>query len=259
MPDVMLLAVVQGLTEFLPVSSSGHLVAVRHFLRIADVQGTAFDAFLHLGTLAAVLVYYWRVWWGVTRGVFVHDGEGRDKQHLAAKLALATVPGAVVGYFLQGEIADQLRTPGIVATGLLVTAGLLLLGDFLYVSAQKKHRAAYQDAMVIGLAQMFALLPGLSRSGTTIAVGRSRGLSRQQATNFSFLMSAPIIAGAGLSSLASLIASGGFNTAEMVVGFGVSFLSGLAAIHILLKLIERISFVPFAIYLVALAAALMMW
>src|SRR3989344_1045571 len=127
--EVLILAVVQGLTEFLPVSSSGHLVIARVLLGITDIEGNAFDAFLHLGTLLAVLVYYWRVWRGLLRGLVVSDTEGRDKRDLAAKLAVATVPAAVAGYLAQDAVGTLLRSPQIVAGGLIVTGGALLVAD----------------------------------------------------------------------------------------------------------------------------------
>ena len=230
--EVIILGLVQGLTEFLPVSSSGHLVAVRVLINLSDIEGNAVDAFLHLGTLLAVLVYYRRGWGGVGRSVIKNDEEGKDKGELAAKLALATVPAAVVGYLFQDQVAGYFRDPSSVA-------------------------ASFLDAVMIGLAQVIALLPGVSRSGMTIAAGRWRGLGRKQATNFSFLMSAPIIAGASLTSLASLLNAGALSWGQMALGLLVSFCAGLTAIFLLLKVVERISLRPFAIYLVVIAGLLL--
>lgn len=252
----ILLGLIQGLTEFLPISSSGHLVAARLFFNLSDAHGTAFDAFLHLGTLLAVLTYYRHVWWGIARGLLVGDGEGRDMRELAAKLAIATVPAAIVGYALQDVVGQIFRTADAVAAGLMVTAVVLVGSDFWGRRPTGHKRATYSDATYIGLAQVFALIPGISRSGMTIAGGRWRGLSRQQAAHFSFLLSAPIIAGAGLSSLQQLLTADSFPVAELVVGFIVSFLAGLLAIHVLLRIVERISFVPFAVYLVLVALLL---
>jgi len=262
--DVMVLAVVQGLTEFIPVSSSGHLLVARWLFGISDIDGTAFDAFLHLGTLAAVLLYYWRVWAGIARSVIRNDAEGQDKRELLAKLAVATVPAAVIGYFFQDEVSEALRAPAVLIGTLLFTAAVLWWFDggrlrrqrdesFTAGGGGRVDRATFRDATYIGLAQVLALLPGVSRSGMTIAAGRGRGLSRRQAATFSFLLSAPIIAGAGLASLPSLLSSHGFTAGQLVIGFGLSFISGLLAIAGLLKLVERISFTPFVVYLVLLA------
>jgi len=252
--QVVVLALTQGLTEFIPISSSGHLVVVRWLLKIPDVQGAAFDSFLHLGTLVAVLVYYGQVWWGIVRGLLVGDESGLKERQLAARLAVATVPAAVVGYMLQGGAAEVWRTPLIVAAGLLVTAGALVLGDYLARSSPPRERAGFKDATLIGLAQVLALVPGVSRSGVTIAAGRWRGLSRRQAVNFSFLLSAPIIAGVGFNGLGQLLGSGGLAWSHLLVGFVVSLVSGMIAIHILLRVIEKVSLLPFAVYLVVLSA-----
>jgi len=254
--DVTILALVQGLTEFLPVSSSGHLVAVRVLFGISDDGGTAFDAFLHMGTLLAVFVFYWRTWWGMARGVFFNDIEGRDKRQLLAKLAIATVPGAVAGYVLQGQSDAMLRSPQIVAVGLLLTAAALFFMDMLAKRAKTIARANFKDAFLIGLAQIVALVPGVSRSGMTIAAGRARGLSRKQAATFSFLLSAPIIAGAGLATVGSLVFAGTISPGQLAAGFLISFVAGLVAIYSVLKIVEKISFWPFAVYLVGLAAVL---
>ena len=267
MMQVVGLGVIQGLTEFLPVSSSGHLVAVRVLLKIPDISGNAFDAFLHLGTLLAVLVYYAKVWGGILRSVVVRDEESKDKRQLAVKLAVATLPAAVVGYMVQAR-ADQLRSPTVVAFGLLLTAVVLLMTEkiSLYRGSRavkpgevldESKRAGWWDAVVIGLAQVLALVPGVSRSGMTIAAGRSRGLSREQAINFSFLLSAPIIAGAGLFSLSSLITLGDWSVGELIMGFGASFGAGLLAIWLLLKMVRRWSLVPFAVYVIMLAGILL--
>jgi undecaprenyl-diphosphatase len=254
--EIIILGLVQGLTEFLPVSSSGHLVAVRLLFGVSDMEGSAFDAFLHLGTLLAVLVYYWRVWWGITRSIFKNDVEGADKRQLAVKLALATVPAAIAGYFLQDYIANVFRSNTSVAFGLGITAVILAFVDLLAKKPKVTKRASFSDAIFIGLAQVLALVPGVSRSGTTIAAGRSRGLSRKQAVAFSFLLSAPIIAGAGLMSVGSIVSGGAFSVGQLTLGLAVSFLGGLTAIHFLLKFIERISFLPFTFYLLGLAGVL---
>jgi len=254
---IVLLAVVQGLTEFLPVSSSGHLLAVRILFGVSDTKGTSFDAFLHLGTLMAVLVYYRMVWWGMARGVVRNDTEGRDKRELLAKLAIATVPGVVAGYIWQGQVGDVWRSANMLAWALIGTAIVLAVSDIFTKRLVRLPRATYWDALLIGLAQVVALVPGVSRSGMTIAAGRWRGLSRRQATNFSFLLSAPIIAGAGFSSLPGLLTTDAFSSGQLVVGFIVSFVSGWLAISIFLRVVERVSLLPFAVYLVLLAGVLL--
>lgn len=254
--STVFLAVIQGLTEFLPVSSSGHLLAARILFGLSDNNGVALDAWLHLGTLGAVLWYFRSVWWGMARGLIGSDPEGRERRELAGKLALATVPAAIVGYLFQAQVAQVFRTPRWLMISLVVTAMALVLAELTSRDGKRKSRASWRDAWYIGLAQVVALLPGVSRSGVTIAAGRWRGLSRRQATTFSFLMSAPIIAGAGLASIGPLWGATVFPISLLLIAVLVSFVSGLAAIYLLLRFIERISLLPFALYLVLLAAVI---
>ncbi len=257
--DVIILAVTQGLTEFLPVSSSGHLVLVRQWFGISDIDGGALDAFLHLGTLLALLLYYRKVWVGIGRALLIKDEEGKDKRQLLIKLIVATVPAAVVGYFFQDAVETYMRGPLFLGLGFLGTAMVLLLTDMWNMRQSTISRASFIDAAIIGIAQITALVPSLSRSGVTIAAGRARGLSRKQATTFSFLMSAPIIAGAGLLSLGSLLAEHDFSTTFLLTGFLFSFASGLLAISLLMKFIEKVSFWPFAVYLLVISAAILVF
>lgn len=266
--EIIVLSVIQGLTEFLPVSSSGHLVAARILFGISDVEGGALDAFLHIGTLLAVLVYFWSVWWGILRGLVISDVEGKDKRELAIKLIVASIPAGMVGYFFADNVNELFRSSAAVALGLVLTSLLLLLIEIksrrVYLEQQEKtlneegmlRRASFIDALLIGAAQVFALLPGVSRSGITIVTGRGLGLSRKQAIKFSFLMSVPIIMGAGATGLKSLVLTGSFSFSSLLVGFVVSFVCGIGAIFLLLKLIEKITFWPFIIYLIGLAGLL---
>lgn len=263
--EVVVLALVQGLTEFLPVSSSGHLLVARLVFGIPDVDGTTFDAFLHLGTLLALLVYYWRVWAGILVSPWRRDAEGADKRELLGKLIVASIPGALAGYFFQDYVELWLRGPSVLVASFLFTAAILWWFDR-YSSTGKemielpgegpKRRATWFDALLIGSSQIIALVPAISRSGVTIAAGRARGLSRPQAVAFSFLMSAPIIAGASLMSLGDLVSHHSFSWQSLFVGTVVSFVSGLLSISILMRLVQRISFLPFAIYLVVLSGVI---
>ncbi|MEX1112566.1 MAG: undecaprenyl-diphosphate phosphatase [Candidatus Andersenbacteria bacterium] len=254
--DIIILGLVQGLTEFLPVSSSGHLIIAREVFGISDMSGNAVDAFLHLGTLCAVLVYYWSTWRSLLRGMLSSDGK-REKE-MVGKLALATVPAAVMGYLLVDWVDSIFRNPLYVALALLVTAAALLLADRYGRDDNAKSEPSYKDALYIGLAQIMALLPGISRSGMTMAAGRGRGLSRPQAARFSFLMSAPIIAGAGLASTAGLFTTGQIPLLELGAGFLAAFLTGLLAIYSIFKILEKSSFVPFVMYLVAVSILLVL-
>lgn len=253
--DVVILGVIQGFTEFLPVSSSGHLLAARYLFGISDDGGVALDAFLHLGTLTAVLIYFRTVWFGIVRSAIHVDAGGRDKRELLAKLLLATVPAAVVGFLFEDIVASNLRSPAVLAGSFVFTAALLWLFDVVAVGdVPTAHtRATFRDAIIIGCWQVVALIPGVSRSGVTIAAGRQRGLSRRQATTFSFLLSAPIIAGAGVSSAIDILQAHTVPVVQLFVGYSLALACGLLAIHLLLKAIERVSFTPFAVYLMIMA------
>ena len=256
---VVFLAAVQGITEFLPVSSSGHLLAARFLFGISDVDGTAFDAFLHIGTLLAVLVYYWQTWMAMLVSMWRRSPEDDSQRALLFKLGVATVPAALVGYLFQDVIGQYFRSPQLLAIALLLTAFLLWWFDRESNRSLTVENATYGKSLYIGLWQTIALIPGISRSGMTIAAGRSLGLSRQQAANFSFLLSAPIIAGASLTSIPTLQQGGEFPYLQLILGGAISFIVGLAAIYTLLKVVEKISFRPFAIYLVALAMVILIW
>ncbi len=247
------MAAVQGLTEFLPVSSSGHLIIARLLFNISDVQGTFFDAFLHLGTLLAVLVYFRRTWRAILQGIFVRSGAAAGQRQMAVALVAGTIPGGIAGFFLADVISRVWRSAADVALGLAVTAAVLLSADYVARKNQPGRAVVLQDAWYIGLAQAVALLPGISRSGITMAAGCWRGLSRRQAAEFSFLLSAPIIAGAGLSSLGSVTANGAYAASQLAVALFVSFCTGWLAIDWLLKIVTRFTFLPFAVYLLVLA------
>jgi len=153
----------------------------------------------------------------------------------------------------QDAIGERFRSAETLAMGLVVTGAVLWVFDYIAARRSTVRRASYIDSLLIGLAQIVALIPGVSRSGVTMGAARGRGLSRKQAAQFSFLLSGPIIAGAGLASIPALVSAGSFPVSLLVVGVLVSFGSGLAAIHGLITWVEKISFTPFVIYLIALA------
>lgn len=253
--EVVSLALVQGLTEFLPISSSGHLVAARHLFGVTTDHTVAFDAFLHLGTLVAVLLYFWRVWWRLLRGLGRSDSEGRTQRSLLYILVVATLPAAVVGYFFANAFTRSVNHPRLLAVELLATALILWLSDQLRRPGRPGWPTS-QASLFIGLAQVLALFPGLSRSGITIAAGRWQGLTREDATTFSFLMSAPIIGGTGLVKLFELWQANLAHPWYLIVGFAVSCLSGLLAIGWLIRLLKHHSFLPFVVYLILVAGVL---
>ena len=249
--DTIIWGLVQGLTEFLPISSSGHLVLVPALLAEMGVEigepSLAASAVLHLGTLVAVLVFYRSDLIRLLR--FRTDQRAR---HTIGLLALGTLPAAI-GLPLRSRIEAFESVPTRVALALVVTGLILLAADRVSNTTKSVDEATPKDALLIGLAQSFALIPGISRSGSTMTMGLFRGLDRVEAARFSFLLAIPAIAAAGLLSLGDLTGSDG-SWAEIAVGFAVAGVTGYLAIAALLKLITTRGFLPFAIYCFSVAA-----
>jgi len=253
----ILLGILQGATEFLPVSSSGHLILAEHFLGFHE-GGLAFDVALHLGTLAAILIYFRKDF--LLMAVALLPGRaGTPEQALHRRLffylCLATLPGALFGLLLEKSAETMFRSPVLVATT-MASIGLLLLWAEQAGRRSRDIRAlTLTDAILIGFSQALAVVPGVSRSGITMTTGLFRGLNREAAARFSFLLSAPIIFGAGLHSLPKIIKQGGEagEGSLYLAGFLAAALSGYAVIAWLLKFIRTRSFAIFAYYRLALA------
>lgn len=247
---------VQGLTEFLPVSSSGHLVVIPALLsefgfEIAQPD-LAVTAVLHLGTLFAVLVYFRHDILRVLR--FRSDPEGRK---IALLVAVGTVP-ALIGLPLADVLdrfQDSARNVGFALIG---TGLILLVGQRLATGSRLLGEGRIPDAVVVGLAQALALVPGISRSGTTISAGNGRKFSPDQAARFSFLLGIPAIAGGGLSQLLEISGSQAAGS-ELLVGTLVAAVSGYAAIALLLAALRRVGLTPFALYCFAIGAVAIIW
>lgn len=280
--EAVFLGVVQGLTEFVPVSSSGHLVLAPHFLGIPR-GGLGFDVALHVGTFAAVLLYFWRELRLMAQAIF---GVGDPViitlyRRLAGLLALASVPIAIVGIMLEDVVEAAFASPSAAAAFLLFTGVLLLLAEAVRarrggvrstspattdeIMIGHDHgdpegltldRIGIRQALVIGFGQCAALFPGISRSGSTIAAGMAVGLTRPAATRFSFLLALPALAGAFLLKLPDL--AGGdsvFSPAAIVAGVVAAFVSGYLAIRWLIALVARDRLTMFAVYVFVLGLA----
>ncbi len=253
--QALLLGLLQGATEFLPVSSSGHLVLVPWLLGW-PIPGISFDAMVHWGTLVAVVGYFWRDWWAMARGALrglrarsLADPHAR----LLALLLLATVPGALAGALLEEFFEGMFARPVAAAAFLLTTAGILSAASFggpPLPSRRSLEALSWPDALAVGVAQALAILPGISRSGATIAAGLGCGMSRETAARFSFLLATPIILGAGAMELLDLVRAGTLAAEApfLAVGFLTALASGLGAIHFLLAYVRRRSLYPFALY-----------
>lgn len=236
---------VQGLTEFLPVSSSGHLVIVPAVLARLGVDiglpSLAVTAVLHLGTLLAVLAYYRADLFKVIR--FRTDPEGR---RIALLVAVGTVP-VLIGLPLADTLDRFQDTATNVGWALIFTGVVLLVGQRLGTGARSLVEGRVPDAVVVGVAQAMALVPGVSRSGMTITAGAGRRFGPTEAARFSFLLGIPAIAGAGLSQLLTLSDTEAIG-AELLLGMAVAAISGYLAIALLIRVLERIGLLPFAIY-----------
>lgn len=256
--QAIVLALVQGLTEILPVSSSGHLVLVPHLLGWPD-QGLAYDVALHVGTLFAVITYFRREVlamaqsWG---GSLV--GKPLDEHsRFAWRLVLATIPAAVAGLLLGDLIEEHLRSPKVIIVTLIGFGLLLGWADWRAPEGKSELQTGWREALIIGCAQVLALIPGTSRSGITMTAGRFLGLSRIGAARFSFLMSIPVILLAGSYKLLQLaFGDAPVDWGLMVTGMSVAFVSTLFSIHILLRLVQRVGFLPFVIYRLLLGVLL---
>ncbi|HET6886087.1 MAG TPA: undecaprenyl-diphosphatase UppP [Rubrobacteraceae bacterium] len=260
--QAILLGVVQGLTEFLPVSSSGHLLLGQYFLGLdQDRFGLPFDVALHLGTLVAVVIYFWRDLLRMA-GAFVRSLSpgGRDladpDQRLAYLILASTIPAALIGFFLEGFFEEAVRSPWVVVFNLVLVGVLFIVGEAVGSRTRRADKLRFVEAVGIGLAQAAALVPGVSRSGATITLGLFLGLRREEAARFSFLMSVPIIAGAGSLQLAEVAAEGmdRSQAAMFVAGFVSSAVVGYLAIRFFLRFVVHHSLRAFAYYRFGLAA-----
>lgn len=253
--EAALLGAVQGLTEFIPVSSKTHLVIVPALFGI-DPPSLGFITLLHLGTLVALLIYFARELMTIVGDLRRPGSEGRRTTVL---LVVATVPAAVVGFTFEATFERLLRHPREVAFSLLATAVILVAAEWAAGTIGSRRRllrplrgaVLTRDAIGIGLAQAVALLPGVSRSGSTMSAGLALGLQRDAAARFSFLLAIPAIVGANVLELPEVVASG-VGTPE-VVGFGAAMVSGYAAVAVLIAYLRRYTFLPFAGYCVVAA------
>jgi undecaprenyl-diphosphatase len=249
--QAIVLGVIQGLSEFLPISSSAHL-ALTPWLFGWDPPGLAFDVALHLGTLIALVWFFWQEWVTLTRafvGIVRKRRVETDSERRFVWVVIATVPGALAGYVLQDYAKTVFRTPALIGVNLIVMGVILWAVDRGARQDRGIDTMTWKNAMAIGLAQMFAIVPGVSRAGSTITAGRALGFSREAAAVFSFLMSLPIITAAVVFEGRHAIENG--VTAPLVAGVIAAAVSGWLAISVLLKFVARHSYGVFAAYRLA--------
>ena len=257
--QIVVLAIVQGLTEFLPISSSGHLVLVPNAFGWSD-QGLAFDVAVHFGSLIAVCVFFRRDIAGLIRGGVELLGFRNEtvESRLALGIGLGTIPAAIAGLTLAGWIEANLRDPAVIV-GTLAGYGLLMLLADRYAGSERNiTHIRLKDAIVIGVAQALALVPGTSRSGVTITAARMLGLARQDAARFSFLLSVPVILlASGYKAIELALGEAPVPWLELGVGVAVSCIVAYVSIEFFMRFVSRIGLLPFALYRFALAAVIL--
>jgi undecaprenyl-diphosphatase len=254
--QAIVLGVVQGLTEFLPISSSGHLVLVPHFLgwEFSQQEIFVFDVLVQWGTLLAVIIYFWHdlidIIVGFLRALVDRRPFETQNARMGWYLILATLPAVILGFLLKDTVEAAFSNPRVTGVFLLVTAAILVIAEVVGKRQRSLEELNWKDSLWIGFAQVLALFPGVSRSGSTIAAGMTRNLDRPAAARFSFLMSIPVMLGAGALALLDLFQAPDLNSLilPLLGGFFVALISGYIAIRWLLAYLTRHSLYIFAIY-----------
>ena len=262
--EAILLGILQGATEFLPVSSSGHLVLFPAIFGMTQ-PSLSLIAIAHEGTLLAVLIYFRHDLWDILKalldGIRQRDPLGSSNARLGWYIAVGTIPAVAAGLLLEDSFEKVFGNPTAVAVCLLITAGLLVMAERLLTGKKMLAEMSWTDAVVIGLFQMLALLPGISRSGSTITAGIWRGLNRATSARYSFLLGVPVILGAGVLALSDIVGSG--NIASQWPVFLATFLAaavtGYACIYFLLTWLRSHTLYIFAVYCALLGGGFLLW
>lgn len=255
--EAIILGLVQGLTEFLPVSSSGHLVLARSVLETDIVYGLGFDAILHFATALAVVWYFRSDLYVLGQTALRKLGRlpvNRDDELLLYAIVIATIPGAAAGLLLESHISGLFHSPLTVAGLLIAAAIFFMVAEYRQFTRPKITKLTYRSAFIIGLWQIVSLLPGVSRSGITIGAGMLVGLSRHAAARFSFLIAIPITLGVGAKLTLDMIRTGeSMVWGPVLVAAVVAFASALVVIHYFLQFLRRYTLWPFIWYILILA------
>ncbi len=256
--QIIVLAVIQGITEFLPVSSSGHLALTPVLLDWKD-QGLTIDVAVHVGTLGAVIAYLWREVWMMLCGlVKLATGRVDEGAKLAGLVVIASIPVVIAGLAVKAYFGEGLRTPLVIGWAFIVGGVLLYLGDRYGLRIKRMTHVTVSNALLIGLAQALAVIPGSSRAGTTITMARLLGFERRDAARFSMLLSILAIAGAGLLQGMDVVQSGddAFQ-ADVLIAAGLAFITALLAIVVMMGWLQRQSFTPFVLYRIVLGIVIL--
>jgi undecaprenyl-diphosphatase len=254
---VALLAVLQGVAEFLPISSSGHLVIGKSLLGqfwpevTSDTGGIQLEVALHVGTLGSILVVFWKDLWSLCRD-----------WRLCLLVVIASIPAGLIGLTFKGQLEALFQTPLVAGCGLLVTAAFLLIGQRWTTERYTEHDLPFRAAFAVGCFQAVAILPGISRSGSTIAGGLLMGMQRTSAATFSFLMAVVAIGGAALLEAKDLVLGGeplAYPAGTLALGIAISFVVGIVALKVLMRVLKGRRLHWFAWYCLAVGAATITW
>jgi undecaprenyl-diphosphatase len=257
--QLLLIAVVQGVTEFLPISSSGHLILIPKLTDFPD-QGPMIDVAVHVGTLAAIIVYFWRDSLALMRGGLASVGIGSApaERRLFWWIAIGTIPAVAFGFFLKtGGYLEGFRSTQLVATNLIIYGLLLWAADRWGKQVKSYEELTLKDAVLVGLAQALALIPGTSRSGVTMTMARFLGYTRTESARFSFLLSMPAVAGAGLLAAFDLAEASAAMQRDALIAGVLTFFAAVATMAFLMRFLRRASMTVFVVYRVALGIALL--
>jgi undecaprenyl-diphosphatase len=257
--QIVVLALIQGITEFLPISSSGHLILVPTLTGWPD-QGILADVMVHMGSFLAVVVYFWRDCVSLLMGTIdLLRGRANPWGKLAMLILLGTIPAVVLGVILDitGFMDTVRHMPQIVAWNAIIFGTLLYLCDRYGHSIRRMSDMTLSPALIIGVAQAIAIIPGTSRSGITMTAARALGFERPEAARFAFLLGIPAIAGAGVLKLGDAVSSGETISLDVLLTAVLTFFVALGTITVLMKLVRHVSFLPFAIYRILLGAVLL--
>jgi undecaprenyl-diphosphatase len=261
--QAIILGVVEGLTEFLPVSSTGHLTIAEKLLGLStsDTGVTGFTAVIQMGAIVAVIVYFardiWRIITGWFQGLFKPELRGTLDHRMGWYVILGSIPIGIVGFALKDVIKNDLRSLWVVAFALILWSGVMLFAEGRARQTREERDLTLRDALIVGLVQCIALVPGVSRSGATISAGLLRGLDRVTATRLSFFLSIPALLAAGLFELKDALGSNGVGLGPTLVGTVVSFVVAYASIAWLLRFVAGNSIAKFVPYRVGLGVLLL--
>lgn len=277
--QMLIIAVVQGITEFLPISSSGHLILVPVFTG-ADDQGPMIDIAVHVGSLLAIITYFFKDVLGLARGGFATVGIGANTpgasewRKLFLWIVLGTIPAVVFGLAIKmgflngvvssvfgieikdGDLLESIRFTDLVATNLIVYGILLGLADHFGKEEKTFEQMTWRDGLIVGLAQALALVPGTSRSGVTMTAARFLGYGRFEAARFSFLLSIPAVAGAGVLIVPDLLEADGALLMEAIITGAMTFVAAFLTMAFLMSFLKRASMMVFVLYRIAMGCAL---